>query len=1075
MQQAGLRTCDWSLSWTHVGTGKDAMDRDDWYGLHERLETPALLRTLRSLGLDAAARWDDPPPTELLPHRIATHLAQAIGARLLDLRDADRDAWDRALRLLGEALEAAGHPLRDLVPELPSAKPRQLLEVLPPARAAIASATSPRPDLPLSVSTLLTGSRHSPSLVSQIEKELASTDRADWLVSFIKFSGIRPLRDALKQFTGQPTDAGKGPRLRIATTSYLGATDPEALAFLVGLPNTEVRVSYDTHRTRLHAKAYVFHRRTGFGAAYIGSANVSRVALDQGLEWTARISQQELPHLWRQVTAGFEMHWEDGAEFEPLTAEGLACFESAVRAERGETQGGGPTRPFFDLRPYGFQQQILDDLAAERASGRHRHLVIAATGTGKTLLAAFDYQRVCREAGGGRLRLLFLAHRKELLEQAWHSFQEVLHDRGFGELVVDGGRAQRGDHLFCSVQSWRAQGLDQLDAAHFDYVVLDEAHHGSAASYQAILGHVQPCILLGLTATPERMDDSDIRADFGGSYSHELRLPDAVEARLLAPFHYYGIEDAEGIDLSRVAWQAGRYQQAELSNVLGASEIRAGWILRQLCEHVADPRRIRALGFCVDQAHAGFMAKCFNDRGIRSIALTAESPDALRETARQKLRERQVNVIFTVDLYNEGVDIPEVDTVLLLRPTESLTVYLQQLGRGLRLHPDKAQLTVLDFIAPQSRQFRFAQRFRALSLGTSCDRPRIDKEIEQGFGWLPSGCLVRLTRKAQQHVLDNIRAQIGLNRPRLEHELRGLMQQLGRRPSLQEMLNHLVWDSPEDLLAKAPPSELLGLSPPIERRHTPGATRLHRGLRELAACDDPELLAALVQWLSQSVDTAPENPVLSAIALSLLWGHPRTSVQSVLDRLRAHAHWSEDVRDVADWRLRQLLAPPARRFEHLTGPLRLHARYTREQILIALGAQRFEVAGNFREGVLHVPARKVDVFFVTIDKDEKSFSPQTMFEDYALKPDEFHWQSQSRTTAKGETGRRYLHHAAQGYTPLLFLRRANERPDGLTESFCYLGPLAYLRHSGSAPISIVWRLQHQMPPAVFEMAHRQAI
>jgi len=1051
------------------------LDKDDWYGLHERLETPALLRVLRSLGLDAAARWDGPPPTELMPHRIATHLAQAICARLLDLRDADRDVWDRALRLLGEALDAAGHPLRDLVSELPNAMPRQLLEVLRPARTTLAAVPSPRPDLPLSVSTLLTGSRHSPSLVGQIEKELASADRADWLVSFIKFSGIRPLREALQRFTGQPTDAGKGPRLRIATTSYLGATDPEALAFLVGLPNTEVRVSYDTHRTRLHAKAYVFHRRTGFGAAYIGSANVSRVALDQGLEWTARISQQELPHLWRQVTAGFEMHWEDGAEFEPLTHDDLGRFEDAVRSERGETNGAIPIRPFFDLRPYGFQQQILDDLAAERASGRHRHLVIAATGTGKTLLAAFDYQRVCREAGGSRLRLLFLAHRKELLEQARHSFREVLRDDGFGELVVDGGRAQQGDHLFCSVQSWRSQELDQLDPAHFDYVVLDEAHHGSASSYQAILRHLRPRILLGLTATPERMDSIDIRADFGGSYSHELRLPDAVEARLLAPFHYYGIDDHPDVDLSKVRWSAGRYEPAELEKVFGGNDARALWILRQLHEHVANPRQIRALGFCVNQAHAGFMAKYFNDRGIPSIVLTAESPRDLRERARQQLVARQVNVIFTVDLYNEGVDIPEVDTVLLLRPTESLTVYLQQLGRGLRLHPEKAQLTVLDFIAPQNRQFRFAQRFRALSLGKPGERPRIDKEVEEGFGWLPSGCLIRLTKKAQQHVLDNIRAQIGLNRPRLEHELRSLMQQLGRRPCLQEILDHLVWDSPEDLLAKGPPCELLGLSSAIERKRAPGAKRLQRGLRELAACDDPELLFALVYWLSQGIGAAPDDPVLGAITLSLLWGHPRTSVQTVLDGLRAHPHWSEDVRDVAEWRLPQLLSPPARRFAHLTGPLRLHSHYTREQILIALGVQGFDGAGNFREGVLHVPARKVDAFFVTIDKDAKSFSPQTMYEDYALKPDEFHWQSQSRTTARGETGQRYLHHAARGYTPLLFLRRAKLQPNGLTEPFCYMGPLEYLRHSGDTPISIVWRLKHPMPPAVFEMAHRLVI
>jgi len=1051
------------------------VDREDWIGLHERLDTPALRRALEELGLSGLARWDEPPASELLLYRLAMHLAAAIACRLQALREADRPDWEAALQTLAAALEAAGHPLRDLVPEVPTSTPRQLVEVLREAPAALAAANSPRPDLPLSISALLTGSRHSPSLVSQIEKELATADRADWLVSFIKFSGIRPLREALKQFTGRPAVADAGPRLRIATTSYLGATDPEALAFLVDLPNTEVRVSYDTHRTRLHAKAYLFHRRTGFGAAYIGSANVSRVALDQGLEWTARISQQELPHLWRQVTAGFEMHWEDGSEFEPLTREDLGRFRAAVDAERGGGAASLAARPFFDLRPYGFQQQILDDLAAERAAGRFRHLVIAATGTGKTLLAAFDYRRVCSEAGGTRLRLLFLAHRKEILVQARDSFREVLREREFGELVVDGGRAQQADHLFCSVQSWLAQGLERLDPAHFDYVVLDEAHHGRATSYQTILAHLQPRILLGLTATPERMDGSDIRKDFGGSYSHELRLPDAVEARLLAPFHYYGIEDAEGIDFSKLRWSGEASYLAALSNIVGADSARARWVLQQLCEHVADPRQIRALGFCVSQAHARFMSDCFNRSDIPSLALVSDSSPDERESARHELMSRRINVLFIVDLYNEGVDIPEADTLLLLRPTNSLTIYLQQLGRGLRLHPDKAQLTVLDFIAPQSRQFRFAERFRAFSLGTPGERPRIDSEIEQGFGWLPSGCLVRLTERAQRHVLDNIRDQLGLNRPRLEHELRGLMQQLGRRPSLQEMLDHLVWEGPEDLLAKAPPSELLGLAGAEQRSAVPGARGLELGLRQLAEVDDPDLLDALLDLLASPEGEVPADPDLAALALSLLWGRPRPSLQAVLDALRANEHWSEDVRDLAAWRRGNLLRPPARRFPQLTGPLRLHARYTREQVLIALGKWRFESPGLSNTGVEHIPERRVDAFFVTIDKDAKRFSPQTMYEDYALNAEQFHWQSQSTTSIDSPTGQRYLHHAERGYTPLLFLRRSNEKRRGLTEPYCYLGPLRYLRHEGSRPISIVWRLQHPMPPPVLDLAHRHAL
>lgn len=786
------------------------MERDDWFGLHDRLDTPALRRALEALGLAHLARWEGSPGAELLPIRIATHLASVFARRLQTLREAQQPEWEDALRRLTQALEAAGHPLSDVVPEIPGAAPNQLVEVLPEARAALDAPNSVRPDVPLALSALLTGSRHTPSLISQIEKELVSADRADWLVSFIKFSGIRPLREALLAFAGVPQPAGAPPRLRVATTSYLGATDPRALEFLLELPNTEVRVSYDTHRTRLHAKAYLFHRRTGFGAAYIGSANVSRVALDEGLEWTARVSQHELPHVWRQVSTGFEMHWEDASEFVPLTREGLPHFRAAVQAERGVHADLRSSSRFFDLMPFAFQQRILEDLEAERFAGRDRHLVVAATGTGKTLLAAFDYRHLCAKQGGARPRLLFLAHRKEILQQALRSFREVLRDAGFGELVVGGSQAQRGDHLFCSVQSWRTQGLDRLDRTHFEYVVIDEAHHGTAASYQTILAHIHPRTLLGLTATPERTDGSDIRADFGGSYSHELRLPDAVEARLLAPFHYYGIEDAANVDLARGArWERGGYRLDDLNRILGHNDVRARWVLRQLQEYVAEPEQMRALGFCVSQEHAHFMAAWFSRQGLPSVALTGNSPPDKRESARQDLVHRRIKVIFSVDLYNEGIDIPEVDTVLLLRPTESLTVYLQQLGRGLRLHPDKAQLVILDFIAPQRREFRFAQRFRALSTRREL---RIDAQVEQGFPWLPPGCLVRLSAIARRRVLENIRQQTALHVPALGQQLRTLMAALGRRPKLQEMLEYLLWDEADELLRRALPSELLGMA-----------------------------------------------------------------------------------------------------------------------------------------------------------------------------------------------------------------------------------------------------------------------
>ncbi|MFP4106944.1 MAG: DEAD/DEAH box helicase family protein, partial [Phycisphaerae bacterium] len=291
-----------------------------------------------------------------------------------------------------------------------------------------------RPDTPLSMGCLLTGTRMDPSLVTQLRKELLSSDRLDILCSFIKWSGIRMLAEQLRMFTGRPNT-----RLRVITTSYMGATDVKAVDFITSLPHTELKVSYDTHRTRLHAKAYMFHRNTGFGTAYVGSANLSHAALTEGLEWNVKISQYEQPHQWEKVTATFETYWNDG-EFQSYDPDQRPRLERALRDER-LTGRDGPPAVNFDLRPYTFQQEILDRIQAERQiQDRKRHLIVAATGTGKTMVAAFDFRQWWswrRQQGLDRPpRLLFVAHREEILRQSLATFRGVLRDQNFGDLMV---------------------------------------------------------------------------------------------------------------------------------------------------------------------------------------------------------------------------------------------------------------------------------------------------------------------------------------------------------------------------------------------------------------------------------------------------------------------------------------------------------------------------------------------------------------------------------------------------------------------------------------------------------------
>ncbi|QKK01232.1 MAG: DUF3427 domain-containing protein [Pseudomonadota bacterium] len=1053
-----------------------ASNKDDWFGLHERLDTPGLRRKLEQLGLEQLAVWRKKLDAEELPSAVSAHVGRALAALLMDLRERDRESWYEALSAFSHALQEGGHPLADLAELLPSLPFRQLMEVKQPADQAVGTVETDRPDIPLSLSALLTGSRQSPSLVSQIVKELASCDRAEWLVSFIKFSGIRALKPALQRFVETPLPDGT-PRLRVATTSYLGATDLKAIRTLLELPNTEVRVSYDTHRTRLHAKAYLFYRNTGFGTAYVGSANVSRVALDEGLEWTARISQHELPYLWRQIVAGFDTHWSDPAEFEAVKVDDLERLGQALQAERKAPFGAEPTTwQFFELQPYGFQQEILDAIEAERRAGISKHLIIAATGTGKTMLAAFDYRRVAAQRPDtNRPKLLFIAHREEILKQALNTFRHVLRDGDFGDLLVGGHEPTQSGHIFCSVQSWNARGLDQLAPDHFDYVVLDEAHHAAANSYQNILDHVRPGVLLGLTATPERTDGKDIRSDFGGSFTHEMRLPDAIEARRLAPFHYFGVGDEPGVDLSGLRWQSGRYNNDDLNKVIGTNERRARWVLNNLIDHVAEPEQIRGLGFCVSQQHAEFMARYFSAHEIPSMALTAKSPDSLRRDVQRKLVQREIRVIFTVDLFNEGVDIPEVDTVLMLRPTESLTVFLQQLGRGLRLHEDKPHLTVLDFIAPQHRRFRFADRYRALSAKTEA---RVDRQIERGFPWLPAGCLVRLDRQAMVTVLESIRSALAQRRPQIIAQLRTLLGQTDERPSLQKMLDWLHFDDADLLLKYGVPCQLLeeaggGAVKGIEAYEK----GLKDGLRRLLLVDDCEMLRSLSAALEHRDNQDDHWRARVTLALTLIWGNKRPDggEAAALAFLRDNVHLKQDIQQAIEWRLRQLLPVEPRRWPQLSGVLALHAHYTRDQILLALGKGNFDKPAQQREGVLHLPEQKLDVFFVTINKSEKEFSPSTLYEDYALNDRLFHWQSQSTTSAESPTGQRYINHQDEGYQPLLFVREHKSLANGLTAPFQYLGPVEYVRHEGSRPMSIVWRLQNPLPAQSLRQFRQEAI
>ena len=1030
-------------------------------GLYEQLVTQALEQDLGQLADPRLFSLESVDPedshaaiAQFLQHVLALCLACFRGeeATVRHVRLADR-----IVSLLIEELGADDAARMSIASPL-----RRLLAI----RSALREEEDERPDTPLARSALLTGTRLDPSLGSQLRKEIVTSDRVDILCSFIRWSGLRVILEPLRALAERA--GSRGPRIRVITTSYMGATDPKAIEELSQLPNTEIRVSYDTKRTRLHAKAYVFHRDSGFGSAYVGSANLSSAALSEGLEWTTKISHYELPYLWNKVVATFETYWED-EEFTEFDPDAPQRLREAVRHERVSSMDT-QTGVFFDLRPFPFQEEILDVLTAEReVRSKYRHLVVAATGTGKTMIAAFDYLRYCQGLSQ-RPSLLFVAHRQEILQQALGTFRAVLRDQNFGDLLVGGREPSQDKHLFCSIQSYNSRELWQV-SDRYEYIVIDEFHHAAAPSYRRLLEDEDPKILLGLTATPERSDQMDVLSWFGGRASAEIRLPDAINRRLLCPFQYFGISDS--VDLDGLTWQRGGYRVDDLNRLYTGNDARAMLILQKVQEILLNPTDARGIGFCCSVAHAEFMARYFNDYGVRAIALSAESKPEERQSAQQKLRNKQVNFVFVVDLYNEGVDIPEVDTVLFLRPTESLTVYLQQFGRGLRLHPEKECLTVLDFIGAQRKEFRFAPRLRALSTKPA---NRADREVEDGFPHLPSGCVIQLERVAQQRVMNNLRASIRLARPRLIADLKDLGRYLGRAPRIAEALEYLD-TSLDELLKRGLWSQLLADANLAESPADTDQKRLAKGLRRLCHIDSPVQIHRLRELLHGQIAESEEDRRLLEMLHVTLWADQCQywSLEDAHARLRENEAAFHDLKTILEFKLQHAPALHAGRLPNKSGPLDIHAQYTRDEILIGLGHWSMHHRPRMSEGVIHVSKTQVDAFFVTLQKTEEEYSPTTMYEDYLISHDQFHWQSQSSTSVESPTGKRYIEHQKLGYTPLLFVREVKKLPSGLASPYYYLGPCDHLSHQGSRPVSIVWKLRHPVPARILRTMARQNV
>ncbi|WAX79817.1 DUF3427 domain-containing protein [Streptomyces sp. KMM 9044] len=1033
-------------------------------GLYEQLITLRFEQKLEELSQLGWHPVSDVVGPESAPYLLARHVSQTVRRVLQNLPVEDRvHAANHILESIG-TLKGAQEWV-DLVAD----GPRQLLAITQQETPGVFAV---RPGIPLSDTALLTNSPEDPSLGFELRAELATADRVDLLCAFVKWHGLRVIERSLQ------SAHDRGVPIRVLTTTYIGATERRALDRLVEDFNAEVKVNYETRSTRLHAKAWLFQRNSGYNTAYVGSSNLSKAALLDGLEWNVRLSSVATPEVMRKFEATFESYWNDPSfeTYEPH-ADGARLQEALAVA------GGAPSvdRPItlsgLEVRLYPYQQDMIERLDVEReVHDRHRNLLVAATGTGKTVMAALDYKRL-RQKHGRDLRLLFVAHRKEILQQSLRTYQDTLLDANFGEYLHSGEIPDHWAHVFASVQSLNARALGRLAPGHFDVIVIDEFHHGTSPTYRKIIGHFQPLELLGLTATPERMDGKNIQDEFfDGRIAAEMRLWEALDNKLLCPFHYFGISD--NTDLSSVEWKRGAYDVNALSNVLTGNKVRAGLVVKAVEDKISDPGRMRALGFCVSVAHAHFMADSFRSAGFSAIAVSGETPADQRQEALTDLKAGKLQVIFSVDLFNEGVDLPDVDALLLLRPTSSATVFLQQLGRGLRRSDNKAVLTVLDFIGQHRKEFRFEHQFRAL---TNLTRKRLLNHIAHDFPQLPSGCEIMLEEKAKHTIIANIKGQLSVNVTTLAREVTDYAD-----PSLSRYLEESEREIKEVYRGNGNSwTGLLRRANLMNREAPEGEAALLNRVPAFLHVDDPLRVAAYTHMLEDDApaysDLDEQGKAYARMLFFQLWplgGVTRkgfASYDAGFTTLRKqHAVRSE---------LRQVLAYSLARTEHVPiplldaagdrgVPLTVHASYSREEILPALGQADVGgfMPGDFREGVRWCESAKTDALLITLEKDEKDFSPQTRYHDFALSETRFHWESQNQTSETSATGLRYRHHVAQGSRVLLFVRRYKTTDIGGAQPWMLLGPAEYEKHEGSKPMAITWKVTHTIPADVLSYA-----
>lgn len=595
------------------------------------------------------------------------------------------------------------------------------------------------------------------NLLTQLHKELLECEEFYFSVAFITQSGLICLKEILSQLNK------KNIRGYILTTDYLYFTEPRALQELRRFSNLKIRIYTQDN---FHTKGYIF-KHADYYSLIIGSSNLTQGALKANKEWNLKVNSTEQETICQEILHEFWLMWGKSVI---LTDEWLQNYQKHYR----QKQENSPAEQIFSVKftPNKMQTEALASLEELRRSGREKALLISATGTGKTYLAVFAVQKAAPR------RILFLVHREQILKQAAQTFQHVLGNISIGFLTGT-HKNFTAPYLFSTISMMaKPEILAQFAPTHFDYIIIDETHRAGAASYRKIIEYFRPQFCLGMTATPSRSDGFDIYRLFDYNIAYEIHLKQAMQENMLCPFHYFGITDIT-ID------------NKEIDDISAFTELTAD----ERVEHIIEKaqfygwcgERVKGLVFCRNIEEARILSQKFNAKGFFTVALCGEDKQEIRENAISRLEQKErfggLDYIFTVDIMNEGIDIPAVNQIIMLRPTKSSIIFVQQMGRGLRRYPHKDYVVILDFIGNYQNNFMIPI---ALFGDTSYNKDTIRRCVAEGNRLLPGCSTINFDEISRQKIYAAIdSARLG-DTALLKNEYIALKQKLGRIPQIED-------------------------------------------------------------------------------------------------------------------------------------------------------------------------------------------------------------------------------------------------------------------------------------------------